>query len=170
MWIYRERFQRLCLHCQLINNCCWFGILIGADLLPSTGFNINLVKWSDGGISKFLMQSSFFIIRKFSQFVNSCLLEACFNRTDLRYIARFSFHTKCCYCWIFYFFIFNISKVFFYHCYCVFIVCVNQVIALKSTKISLLSSLQTIYYKNSPNTLLQGLQIYNWRSRRLIKW
>ena len=38
-----------------------FRILVGADLLPSTGFKMNfLVKWSAGGISKFIMWSLFF--------------------------------------------------------------------------------------------------------------
>ena len=35
-----------------------------------------LVKWSHGGILKFIMQSLFFVTRIFSQFVNSCLVDA----------------------------------------------------------------------------------------------
>ena len=51
-----------------------------------------LVKWSTGGISKFIMQSLFFVIRIFSQVVNSCLFDACFNRTCLWSIVCFYFH------------------------------------------------------------------------------
>ena len=68
----------------LSTNWFWFEPLVGADLLPSTEFKMNfLVKWSAGGISKFVMRSLFFVIRIFSQFVNSCLFAACFNRTGL---------------------------------------------------------------------------------------
>ena len=55
-----------------------------------------------------------FVIRIFSQFVNSCLFDACFNSTGLRSIAVFFFPYMCYYCWFVYLSICNIYKVFFY--------------------------------------------------------
>ena len=70
-WTYRENFQRLCLHCQPMTDWRCSEILVKADLLPSTGFKMNfLVKCSAGGISKFAIQSLFFVIRILSQSVN----------------------------------------------------------------------------------------------------
>jgi len=55
----------------------WFEILVGADLLPSTGFKMNfLVKWSAGGISKFIMRSLFFVKGYFPSLILVCLLLA----------------------------------------------------------------------------------------------
>ena len=73
----------------------------------STGFNTNfLVKGSAGGISKFIMQ--YFVIRIFSHF-NSCLFDACFDRTGFKIHCVFFSLKMCCYCSFFYFSIFNIS-------------------------------------------------------------
>ena len=38
--IYGERFQG---HCQPRTDWCWFELLVGADLLPSTGFKVNFL-------------------------------------------------------------------------------------------------------------------------------
>ena len=44
------------LHCQPMTDCCEFRFLVGADLLPSTGFNMTfLVKYA-GGISNLNLQ------------------------------------------------------------------------------------------------------------------
>ena len=40
---YGEHFQRLHLRYQPMTDCCGFGILVGADLLPSTGFKMNFL-------------------------------------------------------------------------------------------------------------------------------
>ena len=62
-WIYGKRFQGPCPHCQPMTDWFWFEILVGTNLLPSTGFMMNfLVKWSAGGISKFITQSLFFVM------------------------------------------------------------------------------------------------------------
>ena len=62
-WTYGESFQGPCPHCQPMINWCWFEILVGADLLPSTGFKMNfLIKWSAGVISKFIMRSLLFVV------------------------------------------------------------------------------------------------------------
>ena len=43
-------------HFQPMTNCCELRFLVGDNLLPSTGFEMNfLVKLSSGGISKFIM-------------------------------------------------------------------------------------------------------------------
>ena len=55
------------------------------------------------------MQSLFFAIRIFSQFVNFCLFDDCFNRNGLWSITCFSFHTCAATAD---FSIFYISKVF----------------------------------------------------------
>ena len=39
-WIYGKCFQGPCPHCQPITDWCWFGILVGADLLPSSGLTL----------------------------------------------------------------------------------------------------------------------------------
>ena len=65
--------------------------MISCSRLLSIWFKINfLVKWSAGGISKFKMQSLFFVIKIFFQFVNSCLFDAI---TGLLWFVCFSFHT-----------------------------------------------------------------------------
>ena len=71
-----------------MTNCCEFRFLVGADLLPATGFRMNfLLKCSAGGISKFIMQSLLLVTRIFSQFVNSCLFDVFFNRLYLGFIV-----------------------------------------------------------------------------------
>ena len=48
-----------------------------------------MIRWRDFKI----YNAMFFVIRIFSQFVNSCLFDACFNRTGLWFTACYSFHT-----------------------------------------------------------------------------
>ena len=53
--------------CLPMMDCYEFWFLVVADLLSSTGFKMNfLVKWTAGGISKFILRSLFFVIRMFS--------------------------------------------------------------------------------------------------------
>ena len=93
----------------------WFKLLVGADLLPSTGFKMNFLdKWSAGRISKFIMRSLFFVIRIFFQFVNSICLMLALIELVYDPMDDFPSINGCSYCWFFYLSVFNISKVFFY--------------------------------------------------------
>ena len=60
---YMICFQGPCSRFQPMTDWCWFGILVGTELLSFTEFKMNfVVKWSAGGISKFITQSLFFVI------------------------------------------------------------------------------------------------------------
>ena len=72
----RSAFKDIFLTVNPITEWCWFGILVEADLLPSSGFKMNfLVKWYFGGISKFIMWSLFLLMRIFYQFVNKASIK-----------------------------------------------------------------------------------------------